>query len=248
MTTVVTQDFIAGRTVLVTGANRGIGGALVQEALRRDARLVYAGVRQSFTHPDARVIPLPLDITDRAQIRAAADGVGELDVLVNNAGLAVMDDLSDPALLERHLAVNVFGPYAVTLAFTPLLRASRGAVVNVLSTASLSSVPVLPTYSISKAAAFSLTQGLRAQLAASGVRVHAVLPGPVDTDMSRDLDIPKASPASVAEAIFDGLAAGEEEIFPDPISAMLAPDWAAGATKVLERENAALLAAMAATS
>jgi NAD(P)-dependent dehydrogenase (short-subunit alcohol dehydrogenase family) len=228
--------------VLVTGAARGIGRALVDEALRRGARRVYAGVRQPFTHPDERVTPLPLDVTDQAQIQAAARTVDHLDVLVNNAGLAIFDDLADPALLEQHLKVNLFGPYAVTGAFVPLLTASQGAVVNVLSTASLTSVPVMPAYSISKAAAFSLTQSLRALLAEQRIRVHAALPGPVDTDMSRDLDIPKASPAAVARAIFDGFAAADEEIFPDPMSAMLAADWPTGAVKVLERQNAALLA------
>jgi NAD(P)-dependent dehydrogenase (short-subunit alcohol dehydrogenase family) len=239
---VATQDSITGRTVLVTGANRGIGRALVDEALRRDARRVYAGVRRPFAHPDDRVTPLQLDVTDQAQIQAAAERLDGLDVLVNNAGLAVFDDLADPAMLKRHLTVNLFGPYAVTQAFLPHLTASHGMVVNMLSTASITSVPVMPAYSISKAAAFSFTQALRALLAEQGVRVHAVLAGPVDTDMSRDLDIPKATPASVAQAIFDGVTAGEEEIFPDPVSAILAADWPTGPVKILERENTALLA------
>jgi NAD(P)-dependent dehydrogenase (short-subunit alcohol dehydrogenase family) len=146
-------------------------------------------------------------------------------------------------VLERHLAVNLFGPHAITQAFLPQLTQSRGAVVNVLSVAALASLPMIPAYSISKAAAFSLTQSLRALLASRGVRVHAVLTGPVDTEMSRDLDVPKAAPASVARAIFDGVAGGAEEIFPDPMSASLAPSWAAGAVKALERDNAAMLRA-----
>jgi NAD(P)-dependent dehydrogenase (short-subunit alcohol dehydrogenase family) len=239
---VATQDSITGRTILVTGANRGIGRALVDETLRRDARRVYAGVRRPFTHPDNRVTVLPLDVTDQAQIQAAAESLDSLDVLINNAGLAIFDDLADPAVLMRHLTVNLFGPYAVTQAFLPRLAASHGSVVNVLSTASIASVPVMPAYSISKAAAFSLTQALRALLAERGVRVHAVLSGPVDTDMSRDLDIPKATPASVAQAILDGVTAGQGEIFPDPISAILAADWPTSPAKILERENTALLA------
>jgi NAD(P)-dependent dehydrogenase (short-subunit alcohol dehydrogenase family) len=234
---------IANRTVLVTGANRGIGRALVDEALRRGARRVYAGTRQPFAHPDGRVTTVALDVTDAAQIRAAAERADTLDVLINNAGVATYDDLGDRATLERHLAVNLLGPHAVTQAFLPHLTRSRGAVVNVLSVAALASLPVMPAYSISKAAAFSLTQSLRALLAARGVRVHAVLTGPVDTDMIRDLDVPKAAPAAVARAIFDGLAGGAEEIFPDPLSASLAPSWAAGAIKTLERGNATLLAA-----
>jgi NAD(P)-dependent dehydrogenase (short-subunit alcohol dehydrogenase family) len=237
------ENTIADRTVLVTGANRGIGRALVDEALRRGAKRVYAGTRQPLNHPDARVTTLILDVTDSAQIQAAAERVDALDVLVNNAGLALYAELADRAVLERHLAVNLFGPHAVTQAFLPQLTRSRGAVVNVLSVAALASLPIVPAYSISKAAAFSLTQALRALLASRGVRVHAVLAGPVDTEMSRDIDVPKAAPAAVAQAIFDGVAAGEEEIFPDPLSASLAPSWTAGAVKALERENAALLGA-----
>lgn len=182
-------------------------------------------------------------MTDSRQIQVAADSVDALDVLVNNAGLAVYDDLGERAVLEQHLAVNLFGPHAVTQAFLPQLTRSRGAVVNVLSLAALASLPVIPAYSISKAAAFSLTQATRALVASRGVRVHAVLAGPVDTEMSRDLDVPKAAPASVAQAIFDGVISGEEEIFPDPMSASLAPSWPVGAVKALERDNAALLGA-----
>lgn len=232
---------ITNSTVLVTGANRGIGRALVEEALRRGAARVYAGTRRTLVHPDPRVTPLALDVTDPTQIQAAVERVGALDILINNAGLALFDDLSDRAAIEQHLAVNFFGPYGVTQAFLPLLARSHGAVVNVLSVAALASLPITPAYSISKAAAFSLTQSLRALLAGRGVRVHAVLAGPVDTEMTRDFDIPKADPASVARAIVDGIEAGAEEIFPDPLSAALAPSWHNGAVKALERENAALV-------
>src|SRR5258706_13144875 len=116
---------IADMTVLVTGANRGIGQALVTEALSRGAKRVYAGTRQSWAHPDGRVTPLTLDVTDAAQTRAAVERVGSLDVLVNNAGIALYDDLSDPSLIERHLAVNLFAMYGVTQAFLPLLTRAR---------------------------------------------------------------------------------------------------------------------------
>ncbi|WP_410792804.1 SDR family NAD(P)-dependent oxidoreductase [Kribbella sp. C-35] len=230
-----------GRSVLITGTNRGIGQALVEEALLRGVGHVYAGTRIPLTHADARVTYLSLDVTDQAQIEAAAKTVDSLDILVNNAGMAAYDDLGDRALLEQHLAVNLFGPHAVSTAFLPQLLEAQGAIVNVLSVAAIASIPIIPAYSISKAAAFSLTQSQRALLAARGVRVHAVLTGPTDTDMSRDLDVPKASPESVARAIFDGVAAGAEEIFPDPLSAALAPSWAGGSVKELERQNAALL-------
>ncbi len=233
---------IEDRTVLITGANRGIGRALVEEALRRGARRVYAGTRQPLIHADERVTPLILDVTDAEQIRAAAEAVPTLDVLVNNAGVGIFDDLSDRAALEQHLAVNLFGTYSVTQAFLPVLTTSRGAIVNVLSLAAFASLPMVPAYSASKAAAFSLSQSLRALLAARGVSVHAVLTGPTDTDMSRDFHVPKASAASVARAIFDGVENGDDDIFPDPASASIADSWNGSATKALEREFAGLIA------
>jgi NAD(P)-dependent dehydrogenase (short-subunit alcohol dehydrogenase family) len=234
---------IADKAVLVTGANRGIGQALVEEALRRGAKRVYAGTRQPSSHSDGRVTRLTLDVTDAAQIQAAVESVESLDLLINNAGVALYDDLSDRAAIERHLAVNLFGTYGVTQAFLPLLTSSRGAIVNNVSVAAFAPLPIIPAYSISKAAAFSLSQSLRALLAGQGVSVHAVLTGPVDTDMSRGFDIPKSSPESVARAIFDGVENGEEEIFPDPVSGTLAESWRRGAAKAMERENAALVQA-----
>jgi NAD(P)-dependent dehydrogenase (short-subunit alcohol dehydrogenase family) len=234
---------VANGTVLVTGANRGIGRALVDQALARGAKRVYACARQPLAHPDPRVTSLVFDLTDAAQIRAAAAKVESLDILVNNAGTAQYDDLSDPAAIEQHLAVNLFGSYAVTQAFLPLLTRSRGAIVNVLSTGALAAIPIIPAYSISKAAAFSMSQSLRALLAGQGVHVHAVMTGPTDTDMSRGLDVPKASPESVARAIFDGVEQGAEEIFPDPMSASLEPGWSGGGVKAMERQNAGLVTA-----
>jgi NAD(P)-dependent dehydrogenase (short-subunit alcohol dehydrogenase family) len=122
---------IADKAVLVTAANRGIGRALVEEALRRGARQVYAGTRVPLAHPDGRVMPLTLDVTSAGQIQAAVEQVGALDILINNAGIALYDDLSDRAVLERHLAVNLFGTYGVTQAFLPLLTRSRGAIGGV---------------------------------------------------------------------------------------------------------------------
>jgi NAD(P)-dependent dehydrogenase (short-subunit alcohol dehydrogenase family) len=234
---------IADQTVLVTGANRGIGQRLVDEALRRGARRVYAGTRQPYVHPDGRVTPLTLDVTNAAQIRAAVECVESLDLLINNAGLALYDDLTDRSALEQHLAVNLFGTYSVTQAFLPLLTRSQGAIANVLSVAALATLPIIPAYSVSKAAAFSLSQSLRALLAGDGVTVHVVLPGPVDTDMTRGFEVPKSSPESVARGIFDGVENGEEEIFPDAMSESIAESWRGGAVKALERENAALVQA-----
>ncbi|WP_433438353.1 SDR family NAD(P)-dependent oxidoreductase [Nonomuraea sp. CA-141351] len=233
---------VTDKTVLITGGNRGIGRALVEEALNRGAKHVYAGTRRPLTHPDKRVTPLTLEVTDAAQIQQAVHDVGALDVLVNNAGLALYDDLSDPAVVERHLAVNLFAPYRMIQAFLPLLTRSGGAVVNNLSINAFAPLPLIPAYSISKAAAFSLTQSLRALLASRGVRVHAVMTGPVDTDMTEGLDIPKAAPESVARAIFDGLEKDEDEIFPDAMAEGMADSWHNGAAKALERQYAAVAA------
>jgi NAD(P)-dependent dehydrogenase (short-subunit alcohol dehydrogenase family) len=232
------QMITKGKTVLVTGANRGIGQALVEEALRRGAARVYAGTRQPLTHLDPRVTPLTLDVTSTDQIEAAADQVETLDILINNAGLALYDDLTDRAALERSLEVNLFGPYGMIQAFLPQLTRSGGAIVNNVSLMALAPLPLTPAYAVSKAAAFNLTQSLRALLAGRGVRVHAVLTGPTDTDMTRGFEIPKASPESVAQAIFDALDNGEEDIFPDPMSASVAESWRSGPAKALEREQA----------
>jgi NAD(P)-dependent dehydrogenase (short-subunit alcohol dehydrogenase family) len=234
---------IEGKSVLVTGGNRGIGQALIEEALRRGAKRVYAGTRRPLAHPDPRVTTVTLDVTDQVQIQAAVEAVDSLDVLINNAGVALYDDLSDRAALEQSLAVNLFGPWGVTQAFLPFLTESRGAIVNNVSTMALAPLPLTPAYAVSKAAAFNLTQSLRALLARRGVSVHAVLTGPTDTDMTRGFEIPKASPESVARAIFDGVEAGEEDIFPDPMSASLADSWNNGAVKAFERENAAFVQA-----
>ena len=231
---------IVDKSILVTGANRGIGRALVHELVRRGAGRVYAGTRGPVAFDDERITPVRLDVTQPEQIAAAIAGIDALDVLVNNAGIARFDDLSDPAVLEQHLAVNVFGPLRTVHAALPLLSRSRGAVVNHVSLAAFAPVPVWPAYSASKAAAFSLTQSLRLQLAGHGVRVHAVVTGPVATEMTREFDIAKSAPETVAAGIVDGIEAEDEEIFPDPMSVTVADAWRAGANKALERQFAAL--------
>ena len=239
---------IADRAILITGANRGIGQALVEEALNRGAKRVYVGTRKPIAHSDGRVVPLILDVTKADDIQRAVAQVDSVDVLINNAGLAIYDDLSDLSVLEQHLAVNLFGAYRMIQAFLPSLTHSGGAIVNNLSVNALAPLPVIPAYSVSKAAAFNLTQSLRVLLAAQGVRVHAVLIGPVDTDMTRGLDIPKAAPESVARGIFDGVENGEDEIFPDDFSHSMAESWRGGAAKDLERQYAALLESVGAES
>jgi NAD(P)-dependent dehydrogenase (short-subunit alcohol dehydrogenase family) len=193
------------------------------------------------SHLDRRVTPLTLDVTNTAQIQRAIAEIDTLDVLVNNAGVAIYDDLSNFDVIEQHLAVNFLGMLRVTQAFLPLLKGSKGAIVNNLSLVALAALPVIPAYSISKAAAFNMTQSLRALLAGEGVTVHAAILGPIDTDMNRGFEIPKASPESAAQRIFDGLEKGEEDIFPDPASQSIAEGWRTGAVKAMERQFAAFV-------
>jgi NAD(P)-dependent dehydrogenase (short-subunit alcohol dehydrogenase family) len=234
---------IADKTLLVTGANRGLGQSLVEEALRRGAKRVYAGTRRPFVHSDERVTPLTLDVTDAAQVETAVRKVESLDVLINNAGVAIFDDLSDRAALERHLAVNPVWALACDGGFSALAdpRSRRGRQRSV-GRGLRSSSSHAGLLDLEGRRTLADTVGPR-PLGGHGVTVHAVLAGPIDTDMSRELDVPKTAPESVASAIFDGVAAGEEDIFPDPMSNTMAESWRTGAAKQLERQNAALVEA-----
>ena len=232
---------IKDKVVLITGANRGIGNALLEEALKRGAKRVFAGTRLPFKHPDKRVVPLLLDITIAEQIQAAVEKVESLDILINNAGINLFGDLNDRDKIEQQLKVNFFGTYSMSQTFLPLLARTNGAMVNNLSLLSLAPLPPVASYSISKAAAHSLTQSLRVIWAKQGVRVHSVFTGPVDTDMNillRGLGIPMASPESAAQNILDGVENLEEDIFPDPVSKALAEGWNNSVVKAFERQNA----------
>ena len=132
---------IAEKTVLITGANRGIGEALVKEALNRGAKRVFAGTRGALSNTDPRVTALTLDVTNASQIQRAVDQVADLDVLINNAGIGIYDGLTDLDVIQKHLDVNVLGLLKVTQAFLPLLTRSRGAIVNILSITSVAPMP-----------------------------------------------------------------------------------------------------------
>jgi NAD(P)-dependent dehydrogenase (short-subunit alcohol dehydrogenase family) len=225
---------IKGKSILVTGASRGIGDALVTEALARDAGIVYAGMRTPVRHPDSRVVPVKLDVTSPVDIQTESRAIGQLDILVSNAGVFPYGNLTDATVLQEALRVNLWGPYEVTRAFLPLLIASRGAIVANVSVAAIAPIPLAPEYAISKAAAHSMFVSCRMLLARQGVSVHTVLTGPVDTDMTAGLEIPKASPASVAEAIFSGVENGEEDIFPDVMSAGIADAYRISPAKLME--------------
>lgn len=239
--TVTDRPVLLDRRVLVTGAGRGLGSALVDELLSRGATRVYAAARNPVPHSDSRVVPLRMDVTEDAQIAAAAASIEDLDLLINNAALGEIDTVVTPEAVERHLRVNTVGLLAVTEAMRPMLARSHGAVLNILSVAAVGALPLMPAYSASKAAALSLTQSLRSLLAVEGIRVYAGLAGPIDTSMVAALQIPKTSPAEVASALLDGVSRGAEEIFPDPLAAGLADAWYAGLPKAVERQNAGYL-------
>lgn len=212
---------LASSIPFVTGSNRGLGRALVDDLLARGARRVYAASRDAVAHPDPRVVPIRLDVTDAAQVRAAAAAAPDVTLLVNNAGSLASFSLLDGERdgLARDLAVNFYGPLDVARALLPALaRAPGAAIVNVLSVASMANMPALGGYSASKAAAWSLTQALRAELRARAIRVHAAFPGPIDTDMIRAMAMPKTSPVEVARAILDGVERGDDDIAPDPMA------------------------------
>jgi NAD(P)-dependent dehydrogenase (short-subunit alcohol dehydrogenase family) len=234
--------------VLVTGANRGIGRAFVTALPARGAATIYAAARDTSgladIGPDERIVPLTSDITHQADIDAAARQVDHLDLLINNAGSLTPVDLlaGDVALIEREMQVNCLGTLRVTRAFLPRLEASGGAIVNVLTVVALASMPPMAAYSASKAAAYSMTQAVRALLSARGVVVHGVFPGAVDTDMIRNIDMPQTSPAAVAQAVLTSVECGELDIFPDPMARQLQKLWQS-TPRALEATLAGLSAA-----
>lgn len=239
---------IDGTVALVTGANRGIGRALTEALLARGARKVYAAARQLEALgdlSDPRAVPLRLDVTDPVQIRSAGAAAPDVELVFNNAGVAVPGGIAESVDLEsaRHqMEVNYFGPLQLLQRLAPsLARNGGGAVVYVGSLAGLTSIPFVPTYSASKAALHSLTQAARMLLGAQGTSVHGVYPGPVDTDMSRGIDMPKASARDVAHAILDGIEEGTEDIYPDPYAAEFGRMFEAS-PKAAERQFAAFLA------
>lgn len=239
--------YIRNANALVTGANRGIGRALAAELLQQEAGHVYATARRPETlnslvalAPD-RLTPVQLDITRSEDIAGLTEQIGALDLLINNAGVLASGSLleADRADIEQDMRTNFFGPLAVTRALLPVLKESGGAVVNMLTLVALGSMPGIGGYSASKAAAFSMTQALRAELAPLGIRVYGVFPGAVDTDMVRSFDMPKASPESVARAVLDAVEADQEDIFPDEMARNLGSTWLQN-PKALERNFATL--------
>jgi NAD(P)-dependent dehydrogenase (short-subunit alcohol dehydrogenase family) len=208
--------------VFVTGANRGLGRAFAEAALAAGAAKVYAAARDAATIDLPGVVPVTLDVTDPAQVAAAAKACPDVTLLINNAGVSqgagvLADDAV--AVAQRHLDTNFFGVWRLTQAFAPALKANGGgAVLNVLSVLSWVTLPGLTPYSASKAAAWALSNGLRQELKAQGTQLTSLHVGYMDTDMARAVDGPKAAPSDVARLALEGVEAGAFEVLADDIS------------------------------
>jgi NAD(P)-dependent dehydrogenase (short-subunit alcohol dehydrogenase family) len=236
---------LENKTIFVTGANRGIGKAIVDALLKQPVTKIYAAARNIDALPnfnDARVVLVKLDITDANQITAAVEQAQDVNVLINNSGVlsfasVIAGQVSD---LQYDMEVNYFGTLNVIRAFVPVLEKQPGtAIANVLSVVSLASMAGVGGYSASKAALYSATQAMRAELKAKSIAVHAIFPGPIDTDMAKGFDMPKTSAQETAENIVNGIIAGKEDIFPDPMSLQLGELWAKD-PKALEVQFAAM--------
>lgn len=238
---------IRNSTALVTGGNRGIGRAFVEELLERGARRIYATARSEsavdsvVSLDPTRVVPVELDVRSVKDARAAAARAGDVDLLINNAAVATLASVTDTSidLARSTMETNFFGILNVTSEFLPVLQRNHGSIVNMLTVVALASIPALAAYNASKAAGWSLTQSLRADLVKRGITVHGVFPGPVDTDMVREIEIPKTPAIDVVRAVLDGVEREEEDIFPDPMSQQTYAAWRRD-HKAVERQFAAM--------
>jgi NAD(P)-dependent dehydrogenase (short-subunit alcohol dehydrogenase family) len=220
---------ITDRTIVVTGAGRGLGRYLVDELLERGAAKVYAAARNpEAVRVDPRVVAVAFDLLDPGTIKALAQRAADATILINNASMAAfsMPLEADLELVRSEMAVNYDGTFVTIREFVPVIQSNGGgAIVNVLSLLSLASTPPMTGYSASKAAAHSLTQALRPILTAKGITVHGVYPAGIDTDMLEGIDVPKTAPGEVAKLLLDGLAADQEDIFPDPNAQRMSQMW-----------------------
>ena len=224
---------IQSATAFITGANRGIGRALVTRLLADGARHIYATARTAdeagkLSAIDPRVTGLVLDVTDQQQVAAAAARARDVTLLVNNAGVLDFGNFLDAqrGQIDRNFATNFYGTLDMTRAFVPVLEANGGGtIVNLLTLVALASMPGLSVYNASKAAAWSMTQSWRATLGPRNIKVIGVFPGAVDTEMLAGVDMPKTPADEIATAISAGIVADTEDIFPDAMSAGLYAQW-----------------------
>ena len=219
------------KNIVVTGANRGIGAAIVRELLKYKVGKVYATARKLESLPDfgdSRVVPVALDITNAKQVSAAAEKAGDAHVLINNAGTANFGSFTESTTdaIAADMNTNYYGTLSIIRAFIPGLKKSgNGVIANVASVVSFAPFASIGGYSASKAALHSATQALRAELSGQGIHVTGIYPGPIDTDMAKDFPMEKTSPQATAQAIVAGLLAGDNYIFPDPMSQQVGATW-----------------------
>lgn len=222
---------------LVTGANRGLGLAFARALLAAGARKVYAAARDPSGITLEGVVPIRLDITDDAQVQAAALACADVNLLINNAGIAQRSPFlgeGTAAAARAQFDTNFFGTLAMSRAFAPVLRANGGgALVNMLSVLSWVNMPAMSGYCASKAATWSLTNGLRNELRPQGTLVVGVHAAFIDTDMARHVPVPKTSPDDVARQVMDALVAGREEVFADAITRQVKTGLSANAAAYL---------------
>lgn len=224
---------IQNSVALVTGANRGLGKAFVQALLAAGAKKVYAAVREPETISAIDgVVPIKLDVTNADQINAVARECVDVSLLINNAGVlhgAGLMDMSSLDAARNEWETMCFGPLALSQAFAPILAANGGGtILNVLSALSWISMPGAASYSSAKAAAWSLTNGLRNEFSGQGTQVVGLHVGFMDTDMIRDLDVQKADPNTVAKRALEAVQQGEVEVLADPVSVQLKQGLSAG--------------------
>jgi NAD(P)-dependent dehydrogenase (short-subunit alcohol dehydrogenase family) len=224
---------INGSVALVTGANRGLGKEFVQALLAAGAKKVYAAARNpSSVVPMEGVVPLKLDVTWTEDIGAAARECRDVSLLINNAGIMRGAGLLDPTSLDsasEEWETLCLGPLALSQAFAPILAANGGgAVVNVLSALSWISMPGAATYCAAKAAAWSLTNGLRNELRDQGTEVFGLHVAYMDTDMARGITVPKTHPREVARHAVACIQQGQMEILADEICRQLKIGLSAG--------------------
>ena len=217
---------IKDAVVLVTGANRGIGLRFVEEARRRGAKKVYAGIRNPAAGQVHGAISVPLDVTSDADVNAVAALATDVTLVINNAGIGEPGKFLDADAMERtqrYMDTNFYGILRVSSAFAPVLKANGGGgLINVLSVASWVSAPMLSVYAASKAAAWGLTNAMRRELAEQNTQLTALHMGFVDTDLTHFIDnVPKATPLAIVEATFDAFERGEEEVCADERSKMV---------------------------
>jgi NAD(P)-dependent dehydrogenase (short-subunit alcohol dehydrogenase family) len=212
----------------VTGANRGIGKAYVEALVQAGVRRIYVAARSLDTLNDVvaiapdRIIPMALDVTNLDQVTAAAQTAQDVTLLINNAGVLGSGGLFTPNSVETaqwEMTTNYFGTLSMVRAFAPILQGNGGgAIVNMMSVVAVANAPVFSSYSASKAALHSLTQGIRAELAAQGTQVIGVYPGPVDTAMAEGVPMDKIAPIEVAKQALQAVETGLEDVYPDPVS------------------------------